>query len=85
MGVSPSSGSGASGCHGGGELPPGWDYDTTDEGEYYYIEPDTLAADGSVAVEGGTHWDDPRADFEAYVAEFVKAAVERGVDLARLP
>ena len=54
---------------GNGELPPGWDYDTTEDGEYYYIKPD-----------GDTQWEDPRADFESYWKEFV-AAADRGVDL----
>jgi hypothetical protein len=68
---------------GAGELPPEWDYETTDDGEYYYLEPDTLNPDGSVAALGATVWDDPRENFDTYVEQFV-AAAKRGVDLAKL-
>jgi hypothetical protein len=70
------------GC-GGGELPPGWDYEVTDDGDCYFVMPDMLNPDGSVAVEGATSWEDPRENFETYVEHFV-AAASRGVDLAKL-
>jgi len=56
---------------GAGDLPPGWDYDKTEEGEYYFIKPDET-----------TTWDDPRENFEKYVAEYV-AAAKRGVNLEK--
>ena len=57
---------------GAGDLPPGWDYDKTEEGEYYFIKPDET-----------TTWDDPREDLQKYVAEYV-AAAKRGVNLNTL-
>lgn len=80
---------------GAGELPPGWDYETTDEGEIYYVQPD-----GETYVEPALYqrcvfclfttcfscrtWDDPRISFDIYVSHFVSAAKERGVDLNTL-
>ncbi len=68
---------------GGGNLPPGWDYDTTDEGEYFFVQPDTIDPHTGATIPGDTTWDDPREDFDVYVKEFIKAA-ERGVDLHKL-
>jgi len=54
---------------GHGSLPPGWDYENDDDGDMYFIRPD-----------GETQWEDPRDNFDDYVAEFISAA-KRGVDL----
>jgi hypothetical protein len=38
-----------------GELPPGWNWEETDDGEIYFTQPDDE-----------TTWDDPRDDFEKF-------------------
>ena len=40
--------------NGSGDLPPGWDYEQTEDGKFYFVPP----GDGAEAV-----WTDPRSDF----------------------
>ena len=51
------------------ELPPGWSWDQTEEGEMFFVRAD-----------GSTVWDDPRETWEVYWPCFLKAEKKKKKD-----